>query len=176
MARAIPRLTLAVAGFTGELEIGDDCRLLSWNNFAHFGDKIQDDTLRFSMLPLDLAWAFVRPQEMRMFSPDVREQLVDEGMLKRLEHVDPWSLHLNSVDESCWLCRRVRWNTVAAHQDGTDARRPETSLLRSQLQQVRQRVLDVRTAEPEGAEQRDTELSGASAAIEAKPTPGELYG
>ena len=111
-----------------------------------------------------------------MFSPDVREQLVDEGMLKRLEHVDPWSLHLNSVDESCWLCRRVRWNTVAAHQDGTDARRPETSLLRSQLQQVRQRVLDVRTAEPEGAEQRDTELSGASAAIEAKPTPGELYG
>ena len=56
-----------------------------------------------------------------------------------------------------------------------DARRPETSLLRSQLQQVRQRVLDVRTAEPEGAEQR-AELSGASAAIEAKPTPGELYG
>ena len=100
---------------------------------------------------------------------------VDEGMLKRLEHVDPWSLHLNSVDESCWLCRRVRWNTVAAHQDGTDARRPETSLLRGQLQQVRQRVLDVRTAEPEGAEQR-AELSGASAAIEAKPTPGELYG
>ena len=167
-------MTLAVAGFTGELEIGDDCRLLSWNNISHFGDKIQDDTVRFSMLPVDLAWAFVRPEEMRLLSRDVREQLVDEGTLQRLEHVDPWSLHLNSVDESCWLCRRARWSTVAAHQDGMDTSLRETSLLQRQLQQVRQRVLDVRTAAPEGAEQHETELGEATAAVEAKPTPDDM--